>query len=64
MCRQMGSHFHGWVDYNGVTFLPLQGFRPEVKSRGGTLQGSKLKKLLVLSFFSTISTVLTRCSSR
>ena len=21
MCRWMGSHFHGWTDYNGVTFL-------------------------------------------
>ena len=21
MCRWMGSHFHDWVDYNGVTFL-------------------------------------------
>ena len=20
MCRWMGSHFHNWVDYNGVTF--------------------------------------------
>ena len=21
MCRWMGSHFHDWSDYNGVTFL-------------------------------------------
>ena len=21
MCRLMGSHFHNWVEYNGVTFL-------------------------------------------
>ena len=21
MCRWMGSHFHSWTDYNGVTFL-------------------------------------------
>ena len=21
MCRWMGSHFHNWVEYNGVTFL-------------------------------------------
>ena len=21
MCRWMGSHFHHWIDYNGVTFL-------------------------------------------
>ena len=20
MCSQMASHFHGWVDYNGVAF--------------------------------------------
>ena len=21
MCRWMGSYFHKWIDYNGVTFL-------------------------------------------
>ena len=21
VCRWMGSHFHNWTDYNGVTFL-------------------------------------------
>ena len=21
VCRWMGSHFHNWIDYNGVTFL-------------------------------------------
>ena len=21
MCRWMGSHFHSWTDYNGVTFF-------------------------------------------
>ena len=21
MCRWMGSHFHDWIDYNGVAFL-------------------------------------------
>ena len=20
MCRWTGSHFHGWIDYNGVAF--------------------------------------------
>ena len=20
MCHWMGSHFHGWIDYNGVAF--------------------------------------------
>ena len=20
MCRRMGSHFHDWIDYNGVAF--------------------------------------------
>ena len=20
MCRWMGSHFHNWIDYNGVAF--------------------------------------------
>lgn len=23
MCRWMGSHFHNWMDYDGVTFLEL-----------------------------------------
>ena len=27
MCRWMGSHFHGWIDYNGVAFsLELLGW--------------------------------------
>ena len=26
MCRWMGSHFHNWVDYNGVTFFYLNIF--------------------------------------
>ena len=21
MCRWMGSHFHDWIDHNGITFL-------------------------------------------
>ena len=21
MCRMMGSHFHDWIDYNGVALL-------------------------------------------
>ena len=21
MCRWMGSHFHDWIDYNGVAFV-------------------------------------------
>ena len=21
MCRRMGSHFHDWIDHNGVAFL-------------------------------------------
>ena len=21
MCRWMGSHFHNWIDYNGIAFL-------------------------------------------
>ena len=21
MCRWMGSHFYGWIDFNGVAFL-------------------------------------------
>ena len=23
MCRWMGSHFHDWIDYNGLAFSPL-----------------------------------------
>ena len=27
MCRWMGSHFHDWIDYNGVTFLDCKTFK-------------------------------------
>ena len=26
MCRWMGSHFHDWIDYNGVAFSKSIGF--------------------------------------
>ena len=25
MCRWMGSHFHDWIDYNGVAHFPSFG---------------------------------------
>ena len=25
MCRWMGSHFHDWIDYNGVAFSTESG---------------------------------------
>ena len=34
MCRWMGSHFHNWTDYNGVTFLV------ELLEWGRTFSGS------------------------
>ena len=27
MCRWMGSHFHNWIDYNGVTHFQIFGVR-------------------------------------
>ena len=24
MCRWMGSHFHDWIDYNGVAFFSIE----------------------------------------
>ena len=33
MCRWMKSHFHNWIDYNGVTFLV------ELLEWGGTFSG-------------------------
>ena len=26
----MGSHFHDWIDYNGVTFLVVTGMRSHI----------------------------------
>ena len=34
MCRWMGSHFHDWIDFNGVTFLA------ELPEWGRTFSGS------------------------
>ena len=35
MCRRMGSHYHNWIDYNGVTFLVvLLDSRPRVTKMG------------------------------
>ena len=34
MCRWMGSHFHDWIDYNGVAFSM------ELLEGGRTLAGS------------------------
>ena len=39
MCRRMGSHFHNWIDYNGVTFL--------VELLGRKFSGFWDKKILV-----------------
>ena len=41
MCRWMGSHFHDWIDYNGVTFLV------ELLEWGRTFSGFWDKKILV-----------------
>ena len=27
MCRWMGSHFHNWIDYNGVAHFLILGVR-------------------------------------
>ena len=39
MCRWMGSRFHGWTDYNGVTFLV------ELLEWGSGKQGFKHRKI-------------------
>ena len=41
MCRWMGSHFHNWIDYNGVIFLV------ELLEWGRTFSGFCDKKILV-----------------
>ena len=41
MCRWMGSRFHGWIDYNGVTFLV------ELLEWDRTFSGFLGKKILV-----------------
>ena len=30
LCRWMGSHFHNWTDYNGVTFLVVTKMRSHI----------------------------------
>ena len=63
MCRWMGSQFHNYIDYNGVTFLvellewgrTFLGFpRKENSSKQGRLvedlEDSQLKKWLLLLF--------------
>ena len=41
MCRWMRSHFHNWIDYNGVTFLV------ELQEWGSTFSVFLDKKILV-----------------
>ena len=41
VCRWMGSHFHNWTDYNGVTFLV------ELLEWGRKFSGFWDKKILV-----------------
>ena len=41
MCRWMGSHFHNWTDYNGITFLV------ELLEWGRNFSGFWDKKILV-----------------
>ena len=41
MCRWMGSHFHNWTDYNGITFLV------ELLEWGRKFSGFWDKKILV-----------------
>ena len=37
MCRWMGSHFHSWIDYNGVAFsLELLEWDDTFSAFGGT----------------------------
>ena len=41
MCRWLGSHFHDWIDYNGVVFLI------ELLEWGRTISGFRDKEILV-----------------
>ena len=36
MCRWMGSHFHGWIDYNGVAFSLQLGWNRTFLEFGGS----------------------------
>ena len=48
MCRWMGSHFHNWIDYIGVTFLV------ELLEWGRTFPGFLSKKILVSRDFKIV----------
>ena len=42
MCRWMGSHFHRWIDYNGVAFLlELLGWNRTFLGFGGSENSSR-----------------------
>ena len=73
MCRWMGSHFHDWIDYNGVTFLvellewgrTFSGFLGEENSgkqgfKNRKIRGLKMVRTVVLIFNSrlTLNSVL------
>ena len=45
MCRWMGSHFHDWIDYNGVAFST------ELLEWGRTFSGFWGKNILASSKF-------------
>ena len=54
MCRWMGSHFHGWVDYDGVAFsLELLEWDRTFSGFGGSENsgryGFKNKKIVLTS---------------
>ena len=45
MCRWMGSHFHNWIDYNGVTVSI------ELLEWGRIFSGFRSKNILASSEF-------------
>ena len=48
MCRWMGSHFHDWIDWNGVAFSI------ELLEWGGTFSDFWGKKILLSTWSSSV----------
>ena len=58
MCRWMGSHFHDWIDYNGVAFSidflewghKFLDFGGKQGFKMGRFSVKKIRKLLFIKF--------------
>ena len=50
MCRWMGSHFHDWIDYNGVALSIELLEWGKSRFKMGSFSVKKIRKLLFIKF--------------